>query len=140
MSAPSTDLATARKRTAADLLTAIAERRREVASDCLSDNVVWWVPQSAGDRGIARPLEGRQAVLDLCCGESRYQVGTMTWELHQVLHDDDVVVVHCTLRALTKGGTPYENHYALLYRFVGTLIAEAWEHTDTAYAFARFAT
>lgn len=132
------DVAAERKARAATLLTAIAERRRELAEPLLTEDVTWWVPQSAGARGIERPLRGRQAVLDLCCGESRYRVGTMHWDPHQLLHDDDTVVVHCTLRALTKGGVSYENHYALVYRFVGDRIAEAWEHTDTAYAFGRF--
>ena len=78
-------------------------------------------------------------MLELLCGESRYEVGTMVWEYHQVLHDEGFVIAHCSLRATTRSGRGYENQYALLYRFDGRLITEAWEHTDTAYAFSRFA-
>jgi ketosteroid isomerase-like protein len=120
------------------LLTAIAPRDRSAAAGCLTDDVTWWVPQSAGERGLERPLRGRDRVLELLCGESRYVVGTMTWEYHQVLHDGDFVVAHCSLRATTQSGQDYENQYALLYRFREDEIAESWEHTDTAYAFARF--
>jgi ketosteroid isomerase-like protein len=75
----------------------------------------------------------------LLCGESRYEVGTMEWEHHQLFHDGDFVIAHSSLRATTRSGRDYENQYALLYRFHALLITEAWEHTDTAYAFSRFA-
>lgn len=133
------DVAEKRKTIVIGLLTAIAGRDRALASPCLADDVTWWVPQSAGERGLERPLRGRQQVLELLCGESRYEVGTMVWEYHQVLHDDSFVIAHCSLRATTRSGRAYENQYALLYRFDGVVITEAWEHTDTAYAFSRFA-
>jgi uncharacterized protein len=128
-----------RKEIVVRLLTAIAERDRAAASRFIADDVTWWVPQSAGERGLERPLRGRARVLELLCGESRYEVGTMTWEHHQMFHDGDFVIAHSSLRATTRSGRDYENQYALLYRFDGALIKEAWEHTDTAYAFARFA-
>jgi ketosteroid isomerase-like protein len=128
-----------RKEVVVRLLTAIAERDRGSASRCIAEDVTWWVPQSAGARGLERPLRGRERVLDLLCGESRYEVGTMQWEHHQVFHDGDFVIAHSSLRATTRSGHDYENQYALLYRFDGVLIKEAWEHTDTAYAFSRFA-
>jgi ketosteroid isomerase-like protein len=122
------------------LLHAIASRDRRAAQSCLTEDVTWWVPQSAAERGLERPLQGRDRVLELICGESRYEVGTMVWEFHQMLSDQDFVVAHCSLRATTRSGRDYENQYALLYRFRQELIAESWEHTDTAYAFARFST
>jgi ketosteroid isomerase-like protein len=135
----SQDMAMARKRVAVRIITAIAEKDRASASACLADDVTWWVPQSAGESGIARPLRGKDGVLDLLCGESLYELGTMSWEYHRLLHDEDTVVAHCTLRANTRAGVSYENQYCLLYRFNGQLVVESWEHTDTAYAFARFA-
>jgi ketosteroid isomerase-like protein len=133
------DIATARKQVVVRIITAIAEKDRASASECLADDVTWWVPQSAGEAGVARPLRGRDAVLALLCGESRYELGTMAWEYHRLLHDEDMVVAHCTLRANTRSGRSYENQYCLLYRFSGELVVESWEHTDTAYAFSRFA-
>jgi ketosteroid isomerase-like protein len=135
------DESTSRRRSLiVSLLTAIAERDRLAAAGCLTDDVTWWVPQSAAAHGLERPLQGRDRVLELLCGESRYVVGSMVWEYHQILSDQDFVVAHCSLRATTVAGRDYENQYALLYRFRGPLIAESWEHTDTAYAFARFST
>jgi uncharacterized protein len=128
-----------RKEIVVRLLSAIAERDRAAASRCIADDVTWWVPQSAGERGLERPLRGRERVLELLCGESRYEVGTMVWEHHQLFHDGDFVIAHSSLRATTRSGRDYENQYALLYRFEDLLIKEAWEHTDTAYAFSRFA-
>jgi uncharacterized protein len=132
-------VAARRKEIVTRLLTAIAARDRAAASACLTDDVIWWVPRSAGERGLERPLRGRERVLELLCGESRYEVGTMVWTSHQVFYDNDFVIAHCSLRATTRSGRDYENEYALLYRFDDLLIAEAWEHTDTAYAFSRFA-
>jgi ketosteroid isomerase-like protein len=132
------DEATTRKEVVVALLTAIATRDRASASRCLADDVTWWVPQSAGAGGLERPLRGREGVLELLCGESRYEVGTMVWEHHQIFHDGNVVIAHSSLRATTRSGRDYENQYALLYRFEALLITEAWEHTDTAYAFSRF--
>jgi ketosteroid isomerase-like protein len=128
-----------RKEVVVRLLTAIAERDRSAAARCVTDDVTWWVPQSAGERGLERPLRGRDQVLELLCGESRYEVGSMVWEHHQLFCDQGFVIAHCSLRATTRSGRDYENQYALLYRFDGLLIEEAWEHTDTAYAFSRFA-
>ena len=134
----SQDIGISRKQVAVRLLTAIADKDKASASDCLAADVTWWVPQSAGELGIARPLRGRAQVLALLCGESRYEPGTMVWQYHRVLYDADVVVAHCTLRANTRAGRPYENQYCLLYRFNAELIVESWEHTDTAYAYSRY--
>jgi ketosteroid isomerase-like protein len=132
------DIGDARTQVALRLLTAIAQKDRASASGCLADDVTWWVPQSAAEHGIDRPLLGRDNVLDLLCGESRYEVGTMVWEYHHILEHDDLVVVHCALRARTRAGRPYDNEYCLLYRFTGHLVVESWEHTDTAHAFAQY--
>jgi ketosteroid isomerase-like protein len=129
----------AQKSIAMDLLRGIAERDRPLVSSCLAEGVVWWVPQSAGELGLDRPLIGREATLGLLCGESRYEVGSMQWTYHHVLADDGTVAVHASLRARTKAQVSYENHYVMIYRFRGALIVEGWEHTDTAYAFARMA-
>ena len=135
---PPDDQVRTRKEIVVRLLTAIAERDRAAAARCLADDVTWWVPQSAGARGLQRTLRGRERVLELLCGESRYEVGTMVWEHHQMFHDGNFVIAHSSLRATTRSGRDYENQYALLYRFDELLIEEAWEHTDTAYAFSRF--
>lgn len=132
------EVAATRKEVVVRLLRAIATRDRASASPCLADDVTWWVPQSAGTRGLERPLRGRERVLELLCGESRYEIGTMVWVHHQLFHDGDFVIAHSSLRATTRSGREYENQYALLYRFDGLSIEESWEHTDTAYAFSRF--
>jgi ketosteroid isomerase-like protein len=131
--------ATTNKDIAIKLLSGIAERDRSTVASCLAGDVVWWVPQSAAALGLDRPLVGREATLGLLCGESRYEVGSMQWTHHHVLADDDTVAVHASLRARTKAGVSYENHYVMIYRFQDDQIIEGWEHTDTAYAFGRMA-
>jgi len=127
--------------TAIRLLTAVNERDRDAVSSYLSPDVSWWIPQSASANGdIERPLKGREAVVELLCGETRFfEAGTLRWEFHHVISDKDLVMVHGTLRATTRSGRDYVNHYVMLHRFDGELVTEVWEHLDTAYAYSRFA-
>jgi ketosteroid isomerase-like protein len=131
----------ARRETALRLMKATTERDRDSVSSCLSKDAIWWIPQSSSTNGnIERPLRGREAVVELLCGETRFfEVGTLRWEFQHVLSDNDFVLVHGTLRATTSSGRDYENQYVMLHRFDDRLVAEVWEHLDTAYAYSRFA-
>ena len=99
---------------------------------------MWWAPPSAAARGVPRPLTGRDAVVPFLTGGLGYfRAGTITWDVHQLVAEGDVAAVAFTRRSLTAAGTPYENEYCLVLRFDGDQIAEAWEHADTAHAFAQ---
>ena len=105
----------------------------------VTDDVRWWVPQSAVDAsGLARPLSGKQAVLELLGGADAFCT-EMNWTIDQLVAEGDHVAVHAHMQGRTASGNDYLNYYHFLYRLNGGRIAEVWEHVDTAYAFARMA-
>src|SRR6516164_3844957 len=102
----------------------------------LSHSVRWWVPRSAAQLGFQRPIEGREEVLGLMSrATSRfYKPGTMQRTYHRYVAEGDFVAVWFTMTAETADGDEYANDYHLLYRCEDGLIAEVWEHLDTAYS------
>jgi ketosteroid isomerase-like protein len=53
------------------------------------------------------------------------------------LGEGDYVVIHTQMTSRTKAGKDYDATHVWLFRFEGSLVAEAWEYADTAYAFER---
>ena len=119
---------------------AAMERRDAAAQGLLmTDDVQWWVPQSAVDAsGIARPLAGKKAVVELLGGADGF-FSEMHWTIDLMVAEGDHVAVHAYMQGRTASGNDYLNYYHFLYRLSGGRIAEVWEHVDTAYAFARMA-
>ncbi|MEO5839861.1 MAG: nuclear transport factor 2 family protein [Acidimicrobiales bacterium] len=119
---------------------AAMERQDAAAQGALmTDDVQWWVPQSAVEAsGLARPLSGKKAVVELLGGVDAF-FSEMRWTIDLVVAEGDHVAVHAHMQGRTASGKDYLNHYHFLYRLDGGRIAEVWEHVDTAYAFARMA-
>jgi ketosteroid isomerase-like protein len=137
-----------------DAITSDVERNKQVVRDqiaamerqdaaaqaaLMTDDVQWWVPQSAVEAaGLARPLAGKKAVVELLGGTDAFFT-EMHWTIDGVVAEGDHVAVHAHMKGRTASGNDYLNYYHFLYRLDGGLIAEVWEHVDTAYAFARMA-
>jgi ketosteroid isomerase-like protein len=117
---------------------AAKERRDEEAlRSQLSEDVRWWVPQSAAERGLApRVVEGREQVVALLMTLGLY-VPERSWTIHHLLADEHAAAAHGTMRTHTVTGAPYENHYVFVFEFSDGLISQVWEHLDTAYLFPR---
>ena len=115
---------------------------RAAILDQLTPDARWWVPVSGAQRGIAaRPIEGGQTIADTLTSTLTAQLYSMerTWTVQYVVADDEVGAAQVQLSTtLASSGTPYDNTYAYIFRFVDGKIAEIWEHLDTAYAFALF--
>jgi len=128
------------KQTVHELLDAIARRDRVSLERLVTDDVVWWAPRSASRHGLARPLVGRPAVVELLRGSKDFfRADTTTWTVIAMIGEGSNVVAHVERRCLTSKGAPYENDYLLRFDFDGGRIREAWEQTDTALAFDLFA-
>ena len=130
--------ATANKQMVQDFGAAVFSRLLGADADpgrFLTDDVVYWLPQSVETIGIPERYEGRQAVLSMLSEAAlKYYVPeTMTFDYHSSIAEADRVAAHFTLRAKTVTGKDYENHYQILYRCQDGLIAEVWEYFDTAY-------
>jgi len=101
----------------------------------VTDDVKWWVPQSAAAQGIPRPVVGRDQLIESFWGAVRYRPGTRAWTIERLIVGDDCVAAQATLTATMAGGAPYVNQYVYVFRFEGSKIAEVWEYLDTAYFF-----
>ena len=129
------------KRTIGALLDGIAQRDRHALERLVTDDVVWWVPRSASRHGLARPLVGRAAVVELLRGSKDFfRPETTTWTVIAMIAEGSSIVAHVERRCLTSNGVDYENDYLLRFDFADGRICEAWEQTDTALAFELFAT
>ena len=127
------------KQVVRDQFAAMERQDADAQRALMTDDVRWWVPQSAAEfAGIARPLAGKEAVFGLIGNPGAY-FSEMHWTIDQVVAERDHVAVHAHMQGRTASGNDYLNHYHWLYRLEGGLIAEIWEHVDTAYAFARMA-
>ena len=125
-----------------DHFAAKARFDRATIVDQLTPDARWWVPVSGEQRGIAtRPIESGQTIADILTSTLSTQLYSMerTWTVEYVVADDAVGAAQVHLSTtLAASGTPYDNTYAYIFRFVDGKIAEIWEHLDTAYAFALF--
>lgn len=122
-----------------ELLVAMAAYDATALEPLLTDDIMWWSPPSASRFGVPRPIVGKDEVVRLFTGGlGIYRAGTITWEVHQLVVDDTNIAVGFTRRSLTAAGKPYENQYCFILRHVDGRIAEGWEYTDTAHAFAQF--
>ena len=127
------------KQVVRDQFAAMERQDAGAQSALMTDDVRWWVPQSAVEvGGIARPLAGKEAVFGLI-GNSGAFFSEMHWTIDQVVAEGDHVAVHAHMEGRTAIGKDYLNQYHWLFRLEGGRIAEVWEHVDTAYAFARMA-
>ena len=110
----------------------------KVLAEQMTPDVTWWAPRSTDRLGMPRPMNGRDAVIEMLTSVPLYQPESRRWNIHHVVADDDTAVVHASLSALTRSGVPYENDYAFVFQFREGLIDAVWEHLDTAYAYDRF--
>ncbi|MEZ4279397.1 MAG: nuclear transport factor 2 family protein [Myxococcota bacterium] len=93
----------------------------------------WLAPQSAP---VGRLHEGRDAVLRLMgSGLGLYDLSRpMEIERTASLAGDPLVYIEMTIRATTKAGEPYENHYVMVFQLRDGRIAEVREYVDSLYA------
>jgi ketosteroid isomerase-like protein len=101
----------------------------------VTDDVKWWIPQSAAAQGIPRPVVGRAKLVESFWGTARYRPGTRHWSIERLITGGDCVAAQATLTATMVGGSDYSNQYVYIFRFEGSRIAEVWEYLDTAYFF-----
>jgi ketosteroid isomerase-like protein len=104
----------------------------------MKPDVRWWIPGSAADRGLERPIVGTDAVVGLLMSLSFYDPNERVWTIQHVVAEDSLVAVHATLDArIAATAEEYHNNYVFLFRLEDGKIAEVWEHLDTAYAYAK---
>lgn len=93
----------------------------------------WLAPQSAP---VGRVHAGLDAVLALMASGLGLYDTTRPMQIERTacLAGDERVYVEMTIRATTKRGEPYENHYVMVFELRGDRIAEVREYVDSLYA------
>jgi ketosteroid isomerase-like protein len=121
------------KQVVQQVLDAMAADRADLLHELFAPAVTWWVPPSAAAAGLARPLLGREAVVDLIANPAGlFRPGTRRWTVHHLVAEDDLVAAHVNLQAVTAAGEAYSNEYHWLLRFQDGAVVEVWEHVDTS--------
>lgn len=102
-------------------------------ADLFAPDACWLAPQSAP---VGRRHAGRDAVLALMAsGIGLYDAERpMQIERTASLAGDELVYIEMTIRATTKSGEPYENHYVMVFQIRGDRIVEVREYVDSLYA------
>lgn len=93
-----------------------------------------WLAPQAGPLG--REHAGLDAVLALMAGGIGLYDATHPMQIERTacLAGEVLVYVEMTIRATTKSGAPYENHYVMAFELRDDRIAEVREHVDSLYA------
>ena len=101
--------------------------------ELFTSDACWLAPQSAP---VGRRHEGLDAVMALMgSGLGLYDLDRpMQIERTAALAGDALVYVEMTIRATTKAGEPYENHYVMAFQIREDRIAEVREYVDSLYA------
>jgi hypothetical protein len=127
------------KQVVRDELAAMEAGDTKTLRKLLTDDVRWWIPQSAVEHAnLPRMIEGKEAVVDLIGGADAFFT-EMEWTIDLMVAEGDHVAVHAHMQGRTASGNDYLNQYHFLYRLQDGRVAEVWEYLDTAYAFARMA-
>jgi len=92
----------------------------------------WLAPQSAP---VGRRHEGLDAVLALMASGIGLYDTTRPLDVDRTacLAGDERVYVEMTIRATTKAGEPYENHYVMVFELRDDRIVEVREYVDSHY-------
>ena len=144
--------AEANKKVIKPFFDAIANAQPEDFKALVTDDITWWIPQSAAGRNFERlhstqderAVRGKQAVTTMLYKSGFYrdrraspEYEPQQYERHHLIAEGDMVVSHHTLRTVTSAGLDFENQYVFVFRFQDGKVAEVWEHLDTAYSYSR---
>ena len=96
----------------------------------LADDVTWTI---VGTTAWSRSYRGKAAVLQELLGPLNAQLaGRNTITAQRMVAEDDLVAVEGQGHNVTLDGTPYENRYCWVFRFVAGRVAEIVEYADTS--------
>jgi ketosteroid isomerase-like protein len=104
------------------------------ARPLLDDDVIW---HFAGRNAYSGDYRGKQAVEEVFGKRRDSTKGTLTFEVHDVLANDDHAVALVSNRAERDGQT-FEWKSVSVYHMRDGKIAEAWTHNDDQYAVDAF--
>lgn len=114
--------------------TAMRSGDREGLRAVLAPDAVWRPPlYSMRVEGYAA-REGVESICDMLIGGGGQSYERETLKIERMLSvaDDVHGAIQFTVDGKARSGNDYNNVYVTTFRFEGGVIAEAWEHMDTA--------
>ena len=123
---------------------ALTRGDREEIKSCLSDDVVWQLPATAGEVGTGGSdangvVQGRDAVAEELGGRTIKETFDISQpfnlEIRSMIVDNGSAAVQQRLTATTRSkGQRYDNQYCWVYSCAEGQITRMEEYTDTLYA------
>ena len=123
---------------------ALTRGDREEIKSCLSDDVVWQLPATAGEVGTGGSdangvVQGRDAVAEELGGRTIKETFDISQpfnlEIRSMIVDNGSAAVQQRLTATTRAmGQLYDNQYCWVYSCAEGQITRVEEYTDTLYA------
>jgi uncharacterized protein len=113
---------------------AYARKDIAAAQDLLADDVTW---HFAGRHPFSGDYTGKDTVQDVWSKRRKLTGGTLTYEVHDVLANDEHVAALLTNKAEREGKT-LEWKSVSVYHMKDGQIVEAWDHNDDQHAVDEF--
>ena len=113
-----------------------AYARKDIASaqDLLADDVTW---HFAGRHPFSGDYTGKDTVQEVWSKRRKLTGGTLNYEVHDVLANDDHVVSLLSNKA-ERDGRSLEWKSVSVYHMKDGQIAEAWDHNEDQHAVDEF--
>ena len=114
---------------------AITRGNKEGIRACFKDNAQWHIPPYYVTYGGRADVVGREGIVGLlCAGPTEfYKPETIKLGTHFIIADEAYGAYQFTNTCKTAKGGDYYNINVFAFRFEDGLIAEVWEHIDSAF-------
>jgi hypothetical protein len=100
-----------------------------------ANDVVWHAPGRARNSGTRR---GKQELFEVMGDLAQVTGGTLRGEIHDVLANDDHVVVLQTTLGEREGMPSLEDNEVIVFHVRHSKVTEVWEHPGDLYAADKF--
>ena len=113
---------------------ALTSGNKEGVGACFKDKALWHIPPYYVTYGGREDVVGREGIVELLCGLQFefYKPETIRIDTHFIIADETHGAFQFTNTCKTARGGDYFNIYVFTFRFDDGLIAEVWEHLDSA--------
>ena len=114
---------------------ALTRGNKEGIGACFKDNAYWHIPPYYVTYGGREDVVGREGIVGMLGGLQFefYKPETINIDTHFIIADETHGAFQFTNTCKTASGGDYFNIYVFTFRFDDGLIAEVWEHLDSAF-------
>ncbi len=126
------------KQKAQSIIETMAANRMAELRGMLHPEVRLHVPKSSEEKGFPATVNGPDAIIDAITGSFARHYVTFHVSFLKIIGEGDTVALMYNATGRTHSGKDYANRYLYFMTFKDELLFDAYECTDTAYAFTTF--